>query len=298
MTDESNPLSDQDKHIPWHKFLPETPPNNVVRVTGVTETIYSNGFIINRVDIYDYCDNEICSGMRLFYLIEVPVNMNAKGNFLIRPHETKTEILVYRCRNCQERVRTYIIEFLKESGGVFELNKVAQQPPYGPLVPAKAISLVGPDRELFLKGRRAENQGLGIAAFAYYRRIIENQWQRFLNEISKVGSKTGLDPAIQQHIENAKKERQFDKAVKSMGEAIPPALKLNGQNPISLLYSALSEGIHAQSDEECLELAGHIRVILYELAERLNTALQEHNELDAAVKRLANRKSAILKPEE
>ena len=60
---------------------------------------------------------------------------------------------------------------------------------------------------------------------------------------------------------------------------------------ISLLYAALSQGIHAQSDEECLELAVHIRVILYELAERLNAALQEHNELDAAVKRLASRKN-------
>ena len=113
------------------------------------------------------------------------------------------------------------------------VTKFSEMPPYGSPIPTKAIALIGPDRELFLKGRRSENQGLGIAAFAYYRRIIENQWVRLLEEVKRVATKTGSDPDVQQHIEAALKERQFDKAVKSIGDAIPNALRMNGQNHTS-----------------------------------------------------------------
>jgi len=52
------------------------------------------------------------------------------------------------------------------------------------------------------------------------------------------------------------------------------------------LYSALSEGLHAQTDDECLGFARDIRVILTELAERLGQVLREQAQLDEAVGRL------------
>ena len=36
---------------------------------------------------------------------------------------------------------------------------------------------------------------------------------------------------------------------------MPESLLINGHSPILLLHSALSEGLHAQTDEQCLELA-------------------------------------------
>ncbi|WP_161883548.1 hypothetical protein [Deinococcus alpinitundrae] len=123
------------------------------------------------------------------------------------------------------------------------------------------------------------------------RRIIEGQWHRFLDQIIKFAEKTGLDERIIDQIKATQTETQFSKAVKVMGEAISPILKINGHNPISLMYAALSEGVHDKSDQECLELAVDVRTVIYKLAERLNLALQEHDELDAAVKRLAARNS-------
>jgi hypothetical protein len=52
------------------------------------------------------------------------------------------------------------------------------------------------------------------------------------------------------------------------------------------LHSALSEGLHAQTDEECLELATSIRVVLTEFVERVAMALKDEAELDKAVSRL------------
>ena len=57
-----------------------------------------------------------------------------------------------------------------------------------------------------------------------------------------------------------------------------------------LLHSALSEGLHAQTDEECLEVATSIRLVMTELADRISTALKDEAELKQAVSRLLNRK--------
>jgi len=53
-----------------------------------------------------------------------------------------------------------------------------------------------------------------------------------------------------------------------------------------LLHRALSERLHAQTDEQCLELATSIRVVLTDLVERLANALKDEAELNVAVNRL------------
>ena len=146
--------------------------------------------------------------------------------------------------------------------------------------------MVGPDRDAFLKGRRAEIQGLGIGAFAYYRRVVENQKDRLLDQIRQVAEHSRVKPEVLAAIDQAKGETKFSKAVDLVKDAIPESLRIDGHNPLTLLHSALSEGVHAKSDEECLELATSIRVVLQELAERAGIALKDHAELRTAVGRL------------
>jgi len=64
-------------------------------------------------------------------------------------------------------------------------------------------------------------------------------------------------------------ETQFSKAIETIKAAIPESLLIDGHNPLTLLHDALSEGLHAQTNEDCLELATSIRVVLTELAERI-----------------------------
>jgi hypothetical protein len=93
-------------------------------------------------------------------------------------------------------------------------------------------------------------------------------------------------------LEAAKKETQFTKAIEQIKSAIPDVLKVQGQNPLTLLHSALSEGIHALDDATCLEIASDIRLVLDELAERMAAALKEDAEIAQAVSRLMARRSA------
>jgi hypothetical protein len=172
------------------------------------------------------------------------------------------------------------------------VSKYGEEPTFGPPTPARAISLIGPDREQFLKGRRCENQGLGVGAFVYYRRVVENQKGRIFDEIIRVSGHLGVDPGFIKELEEAKKETQFTKAVESIKQAVPQSLLVNGFNPLTLLHSALSSGVHELSDEQCLELASSVRVVLVEFAERLGQAMKDEKELSEAVNRLANPKKA------
>ena len=81
-------------------------------------------------------------------------------------------------------------------------------------------------------------------------------------------------------------ETQFSRAIDDVKDAIPPVLRISGHNPLTLLHSALSQGLHARTDQECLEIAGSIRVVLTELAERIGQVLKDQAELNAAVTRL------------
>jgi hypothetical protein len=45
-------------------------------------------------------------------------------------------------------------------------------------------------------------------------------------------------------------------------EHLPASLRPDGDNPLQTLHTALSEGIHELSDEECLQRAGDIRRVL------------------------------------
>lgn len=61
-------------------------------------------------------------------------------------------------------------------------------------------------------------------------------------------------------------------------------------NPLTLLHTALSEGLHTEDDHTCLELAQSIRTVLTELAERMSAVLKDQQELQTAVSKLLNRK--------
>jgi hypothetical protein len=69
-------------------------------------------------------------------------------------------------------------------------------------------------------------------------------------------------------------------------DAIPAKLLiLDGQNPLTLLYKPLSVQIHELNDEECLQQAADIRVVLNETFDNISRVLTDDETLKAAVTR-------------
>ena len=273
--------------IAWDEFLSSCPPGKHALIRSLSENNFGErgfvGIVLSTPILRLECHSEQCDyGVRNFACADKHVTPS-KG--------WGTYFLSYDCRDCRNQTVVFALAVkLQEmpSGGDWpgEALKIGQWPPFGPSVPPRVISLIGPDRELFLKGRRAESHGMGIGAFGYYRRVVENQKDRLLDQIAKVAKRCGASTDMVSTIERAKMERQFARAIDSVKDAVPEVLRIDGHNPLTLLHSALSQGLHAESDESCLDLAKSIRVVLADLADRIGQALKERAELETAVSHL------------
>lgn len=263
--------------LSFAEFLESVPPSQTLNVERIAN--YQDDFLLTP-DIQLHCGSEACNGTRFF--------RSDTNGFQLPKLEEVSLHLTYRCANCRESLKIFSLRVCltdnrKMTGNAYKLG---EYPVYGPPTPARLIKMIGPDREIFLKGRRCENQGLGIGAFVYYRRVVENQKTRILDEIIKVASRVGATQESLEKLNAAKQETQFSKALASVRDAIPQSLLINGQNPLTLLHSALSDGLHDRTDEDCLGIAQAVRIVLAELSERLSQALKDEDELSGAISRL------------
>jgi hypothetical protein len=201
----------------------------------------------------------------------------------------ESKLITYTCRNCLENTKLIAVSFrVPTQGGLIEVIKIGEIPAFGSVTSPRLLGLIGPDRDNFLRGRRCESQGLGVGAFAYYRRVIENQAGRIVVQLRAVVDRVGGDDRTREALEKAAKETAFSRIADLLKEALPSYLLVaGGHNPLFLIHRAMSMGLHSKSDEECLDLAQTIRVVLAHLAERVGEALRDDAELTAAVGRLS-----------
>jgi len=290
--EEQKTLREDDEPIAFSEFLESVPPGSFTEVSDPTTAKPSPGphgaittYEVNTPEIQLHCSGDACNGLRFFRCNEATtqyLSSSALQYFYMR----------YTCSNCRQTEKVFSLAGKRHPDSpAGRCYKLGEFPEYGPPTPPRLISLIGPDRNLFLKGRRCENQGLGIGAFAYYRRVIEGQRERIFDQIIKVSRRVEAPADLIAKLEVAKAETQFSRALEDAKEAIPQVLLINGQNPLTLLHSALSDGLHSRTDEECLELATSVRVVLAELSECLARALKDDAELKKALARLAAKKA-------
>jgi hypothetical protein len=281
MTDEQEPTDHEQEEtvVEWSTFLESVPPNSPHRIADLQPEDYN----LSIPDLMLYCTSDICNGERVF------TSRSPSGR--VSDSSWAQKFLYYLCRNCHKTQKIYAVMFIgdkKGPGG--QAIKFGEWPPFGPHTPARVIRLIQPDKDIYFKARQAENQGLGIGAFSYYRRVVENQKDRLIDKIIQVSNKLKADQEMLDKLAAAKRENRFSAAVEIIKDAIPQTLLVDGHNPMTLLHTALSQGLHAQTDQECLKLATTIRIVLTDLAERLSQALKDHAEIQSAVSRLMNPK--------
>jgi len=271
----------KESEIAMQTFLEDVPPNEERIISGIADYEFGDWKFV-KPDITLFCSDPLCNHGQEFMCME-------SEHLLVS--ENRDFLLHYQCRNCRHTTKTFairLVKFLGGSSGVGNgrLVKMGEEPAFGPPLPARLQRLVQSDRDFLMKGFQSEIKGLGIGAFAYYRRVVEDGKDRLIDEIIKVCKKTpGADKLIS-GLEEAKKQVQFKKAVEQIADAIPEALLISGHNPLTLLHQALSKSLDLDSDEECLEAAHDIRVLLGVFAERLSQLLKEDAEVTKAVSKL------------
>ncbi len=199
--------------------------------------------------------------------------------------------MAYFCRDCQEQFKLFALRLMARPGGNGTAYKYGERPPFGVPVPNEILRLFGRDSHTFLKGRQCENQGLGIGAFAYYRRVVENHKNEIFDEVIAVCETIGASQQLIEELRSAKKEVSFTKAMEQIKIVLPQGLLINGQNPLLALHGALSVGLHNESDEQCLEAAHAVRLVLTDLIEKMSRLRQDNWDLHTAVQLLVAKKS-------
>ena len=281
----SDTAESPEEAITLQEFLASFGPNKVFLVNNLARAYSNSSPQYNSNDIELFCDNERCQGVRYF-------KYDAGGREFYSDSWI-FEFIEYICRNCQKTRKRFALSMScdKRRNGEFFFGrawKLGEYPPFGPPTPARMLRLIQEDRELFLIGRRAETQGMGIGAFAYYRRVVEEQKTRIFDKIIDVAKKLGTKDGQIAQLQQDRDKWSFEASAEALKDIMPRELFMDGQNPLMLLHRALSANLHERSDKECLELAETIRLVLIEFADRCAEILRDRNELTAAVKRLGS----------
>jgi hypothetical protein len=291
--------------VAWDNFLATHPPDKQRHIEGVGRHMDSQGpcFSMETPDLQLHCDSAMCGGTRAFHCIKISENQRHYDHW-------NWVFLTYRCRNCNEATKVYAVGVLwklepKEAPRPFPMHNVrippttklqvamkfGEWPPLGPILPKRLLKLVGSDVESFKQGRRAEGQGMGIGAFAYYRRVVENQRTELFDKLIQAAQRLKVDVQTVEALKLDRDNWQFGQSVAGLKAVLPESLKIEGHNPIALLHNALSHNLHNESDAVCLEAAQDIRHVLTHFAERLHNALKDQTEIEKAVGRLTQTKA-------
>lgn len=168
--------------------------------------------------------------------------------------ESGTSYFRFTCVSCQKTYREYLVEQILD-----EENIRFQK--YGELPRPKLVR--NRDLQKFLKDDLDDyekaivclSNEYGIAAFAYFRRVVEKNIFRLLDLVQEDAKSSGEDSEALKAIGELRKDSPMSEKIKVANLALPGHLKPDGLNPLGRLYQVLSEGVHSMTDEECLAKA-------------------------------------------
>ena len=212
-----------------------------------------------------YCDHQKCKAAEWWDVNSDEVYFTANS----------IQERIYRCRNCGERTQYYYFIWQeKEDFNIF--NKVGQYPPLTIEPSPELANSLGPeDAELYKKGLIDFNFGHGIAAVAYFRRVLENKINALLDLIAEAARNAKVADDHLAEIETVKKSHRVEDRIDLASAILPAHLKPGGHNPLDKLYGPLSAGLHGESDDDCLTIFSEARFVFEYLFKNLTESNEE-----------------------
>jgi hypothetical protein len=237
---------------------------------------------IPRPPINMTCEN--CDSVQTFNMVNKYYDGFPYANYASA--DTKLR-LVYQCQSCRSFTRQFQIYV---SPSLDYCYKFGQYPEWEIKMDKNLERILGKHSKTFRKGLVCESQGYGIGAFAYYRRITEEIIDELLDSITDLIETDNKEQYLEA-LEKTKKTRVTQEKIDLIKDLLPSILRPNGMNPLGVLHSELSEGIHAESDESCLENASHIKNILTFLINQIIQSKEAAKQFTTGMKSLLEKKS-------
>ena len=224
-----------------------------------------------------------CSSNETFNMVNKYQELHGYSNV---PTANENLRLIYLCQSCKKQKREFCIYVSTERDYIY---KYGQYPEWEIKIDKGLEKTLHKHSKAFRKGLVCESQGYGIGAFAYYRRITEDIIDELLESITELIDTEHRDEYIEA-LEKTKTTRVAQEKINLVKDLLPSILKPNGMNPLGVLHSELSEGLHAESDESCLENANHIKSILIFLLNQIVQSKESARGFTESMKSLLSKK--------
>lgn len=208
---------------------------------------------------------------------------------LYKTYSNKILNLNYECKGCNTFIRSYSLKF-DEAGK--KVAKIGQSPQQSIQIPPDIEKTLSTHSEFYKKGLICESNSFGVAAFAYYRRVMELIILDLLNsakDLIHADKKNEFEAAITA----ISQDHTADDKIKIAASMIP-GLMGNGENPLKLIYEILSAGIHGLSEEECLDLAIDVRRNIIAFVHQLNVSKESTKALSESTQKLLKKRAELL----
>jgi len=214
-------------------------------------------------EIDAYCD--VCEQLRPFQDLR---SRGGGAGMGFNALKSGTSYFTFSCVSCRKAHREYLLEQVLDDENI-RIQK------YGELPRSKLgrnrvlQKFLKDDLDNYEKAIVCLSHEYGVAAFAYFRRIVENNINALLDLVQEDAQSSGSDKAIMDALGDLRKDAPMSEKIKIANLALPNHLKPDGLNPLGRLYQVLSEGVHSLPDAECLQKAKTISECLAFLVSEL-----------------------------
>jgi len=197
----------------------------------------------------------------------------------------------YTCRNCADSQTTfYFLWEDEEDHSVF--MKVGQFPELEERVPEALEGMLdADDLRIYKTAIRLRNFSLGLGAVAYLRRIVENRMNDILDILYDAAKEHKVAAEVLGKLEAIKSDRRFSVKVDYAGDLLPDHLRPSGvPNPMGILHELASDGLHARTDEDCVDIFDGCRTTFEYVFGRLRIQNEEAKAFAKTLAELAGKK--------
>lgn len=202
---------------------------------------------INEIDAY--CD--ICEQQRPFQDLR---SRGSGAGMTVNALKSGTSYFTFSCVSCRKSHREYLVEQVLDEETI-RIQKYGELP-RSKLVRNRVLQkFLKDDLDNYEKAIVCLSHEYGVAAFAYFRRVVENNISALLDLLQEDAQSSGSDKSILDALADLRKDTPMSEKIKIANLALPNHLKPDGLNPLGRLYQVLSEGVHSLSEAECLQKA-------------------------------------------
>jgi hypothetical protein len=206
---------------------------------------------------------------------------NVGGPGLEPPKPSGIYPIRFKCHDCLRMQFRCWVE-VSDSGGY--VQKVGQSPIWLQLLPREIEKKLGADAELYQKALRNMNEGYGIGACAYLRRLLELYINPLLELLCEAKKDQGASEAELEAIKSAIAAKSFAEKTKYASEIAPASIRPDGHNPLKEIHDRLSDAIHNLDEETAIEYALTISANLVFIVSVLRHQLNDRKQFAEGLK--------------